>query len=396
MEQWRKTLWILMVCVFLTSMSYTLVIPFLPIYLLELGVSDEWVNLWAGIVFSASFLVGAIAAPLWGSLADKYGKRKMVIRASLGLSISYVLFSLVSSPWELLACRILQGITGGFVPAAMTIAAATSPTQRLSMNLGMMQSATALGGIVGPLFGGIFAEWLGIRSAFIVSSACLLITTFAAWRWVKEPEMVSTSAKVASRIRDDLYAVMRHPILPKLLLLFLLFQLSYNTVQPFFTLYVVELRGSLDGAMISSGIILALAALAMIIASPRWGQAGHKVGYPIILAICFSCSGIFLGLQFFSHQLWQFGLLHFLFGLVMAGIIPSLQTLVVQNTNDDFRGRAFGLITSANQLGAMLGPLIGGILALQFAISQVFLITGTLLGIISAAVMLQSRTSKNN
>src|SRR5690554_2368607 len=122
-----------MPCVLLCSASFTMVIPFLPLFLIELGVDKEYVNLWAGLVFSAAFLFGAVMAPIWGSLSDKYGKKKMIIRAGISLAIVYGLIAFVTNPWELLGARALHGLVGGFVPAAMAIIATSSPDRNLGV-----------------------------------------------------------------------------------------------------------------------------------------------------------------------------------------------------------------------------------------------------------------------
>lgn len=377
METWKKNLWILMPCVLLCSASFTMVVPFLPLFLFELGVDERYVNLWAGAVFSAAFLIGAIMAPVWGSLADKYGKKKMILRAGISLAVVYGLIAFVTNPWELLGARVLHGLVGGFVPAAMAIVAASTPERNLGVNLGWMHSALATGTIMGPLFGGILSEVFGMRLSFIAASVLILTGTIAAWIWVHEEK--TTASKKNSRIRDDIKIVFRNPILFKMLLILFVFQLSFNSLQPLLTLFVADLRGQLEGAVLASGIVFSLIGVATIIAAPRWGKVGDKRGYHRVLYICLVAAGLVSMLQYFSGNIWQFGALQFAFGLFLAGIVPSVNTIFVKNTDANFKGRSFGLTTSANQLGAMTGPLIGGAVSLWFGIPIVFVITGLIL-----------------
>jgi DHA1 family multidrug resistance protein-like MFS transporter len=390
LENWKKNLWILMICVLLCSASFTMVIPFLPLFLFELGVGDDTVNLWAGAVFSSAFLVGAFMAPIWGSLADRYGKKKMVLRAGVCIAVVYALIALVRNPWELLIVRMLHGLVGGFVPAAMAIVASTSPDKKLGLNLGWMQAALATGTIMGPLFGGILSEVFGMRLSFVVASLLILASAAAVWIWVHEEGTAVIQEK--SRIRDDIRTAFRNPIFFKMLLFLFIFQLSFNTLQPLLTLYIAELQGELKGAVLTSGIIFSLIGVATIIAAPRWGKIGSTQGYPKVLIICLISAGCISMIQYFSGNIWQFGALHFIFGLFFAGVVPAIHTIAVQSTDTNFRGRSFGLTTSANQLGAMTGPLIGGGISLWFGIPVVFVMTGVILLITGLYIWSDSRT----
>jgi MFS transporter, DHA1 family, multidrug resistance protein len=166
---WRINLWVLCASVVLTSASYTMIVPFLPVYLLELGVSEQDVAMWSGAVFSISFLVGAIMAPIWGKFADKNGKRLMAIRAGLGLAIVYFLGGIVTDPAQLLGVRILQGFANGFLPASLAIISSSAPKEQLGFSLGIIQTGQIIGGVLGPLLGGSLAHVFGMRASFFVA-----------------------------------------------------------------------------------------------------------------------------------------------------------------------------------------------------------------------------------
>lgn len=382
-------MWILWVGVLLCSSSYTMSIPFLPLFLFDLGVDKSSVNLWAGMVHSSAFLVGAIMAPLWGSIADKYGKRKMVIRAGLSLAVIYALIAFVQNPWELIVVRMLHGFVGGFVPASMAIVASVSPQTRMGWSLGMMQAGTMTGGILGPLFGGLLSTWFGQRMSFIIAAAVIFAATVAVIVWVKDGKAIPSENK--STIREDLKTVFKSQSLLNMLLLLLLFQLSINMIQPLLTLHIADLQGSVQDAVLLSGFVFALIGIAGIIASPLWGKAGERRGYKNILSLCLIGSGLVISMQYFIHHLWLFTVIQFLFGLFMAGIVPMVNTLVVRSTGDEFRGRSFGLTTSANQLGAMIGPLIGGAIGLFLNIHWIFVTTGIILASTGLMVLSQKK-----
>lgn len=397
MASWQRQMWILWAGVLLCSSSYTMVIPLLPLFLPELGVSDSSLYWWAGIVQSSAFLVGAVMAPLWGALADKYGKRKMIIRAGLSLAVVYAMISLVQNPWELVGIRLLHGLVGGFVPASMAIVASIAPEQRMGWSLGMMQAATMTGGIMGPLIGGLLSHTFGQRLSFVVAGSCILLATLAVVFFVHEgkaPPKEEASQTKKKTARNDYWSVLHNRQLLNLLLLLLLFQLSYNMVQPLLTLHIADLEGSVKDVAATAGFVLSLIGIAGILASPQWGKLGEKSGYMRVLIVCLIASGCVISLQYFVHSLWLFTVVQFVFGLFLAGIVPVVNTLVVQSTDPTFRGRSFGLTTSANQTGSLLGPLIGGGLGKFVGIEWLFVMTGTLLVAAGATVALRNVTQR--
>jgi DHA1 family multidrug resistance protein-like MFS transporter len=376
-EPWKRNLWILWFGVILTNASYTMVVPFLPLYLLQLGVGEDTIKIWSGVIFSSAFFVGAIMAPYWGARADRSGKRRMIIRAGISLAVVYLLSAIVQNPWALLGVRMLQGFVSGFVPASMAIVATTTPKDQMGFSLGLMQTAGATGGILGPLFGGALSHFLGMRLAFVASAVVILVATVSVWLFVyeKKPE----NSKQSSRILEDLRVAWDNRIVFQMLLILFIVQIINLILQPLITLYVAELQGDLEGAVLSSGILFSLTGVAGILAAPIWGRLGQEKGYIKILFITLLGSGIIYLFQIMVGKLWQFGLVQFLFGLFLAGVIPAIQALVVDHTAEDFRGRAFGLTQCANQLGAMVGPLLGGVISSFAGIRSVFVMTGVCL-----------------
>ncbi|RIX53097.1 MFS transporter [Paenibacillus nanensis] len=395
MENWKRTMWILWFGVLFCSSSYTMAVPFLPLFLYDLGVDKGSVNLWAGVVHSSAFMVGAIMAPLWGMLADKFGKRNMVIRAGLSLAVIYALIAFVQTPWQLVGVRMLHGFVGGFVPASMSIVATIAPKEKLGWSLGIMQAGTMTGGILGPLFGGLLAEAFGMRKSFIAAAVIIFLAAIAVLLWVKEGkgqrQSGATSKKDSAPVTYRL--AFRNRALIYMLLILVVFQLSVNMIQPLLSLHIADLQGGEKGAVLSAGFVLALIGIAGIIASPIWGRLGERKGYYRILVFCLLCAGTIICLQYFVEALWLFALVQFLFGLFMAGVGPIVNTLMVQSTDEQFRGRSFGLTASANQFGSMLGPLLGGLLGLFLGIHWIFVATGVIMFAAGLAVFAKWRGS---
>lgn len=375
---WKRNLWSLWLGCILSSASYTMIIPFLPLYLLDLGATEADVTMWSGLVFSVTFLVCALLAPYWGRRADKDGKRRMVIRAGICLAVVYFLGSLVHSPLELFGVRLLQGFAAGFVPASMAIVASSVPEEKMGFSLGIMQTSMLTGSIIGPLFGGVLSHIFGIRASFVVAAAGIFCGTVAVRLLVTEPEREATP-QTGGSVVNDLKTAFRNRLLREMLLLIIIVQMAVMALQPLITLYVAQLQGQLEGAGLVAGIVFSLAGIAGAIAAPLWGRIGQKKGFFTILSLAFLGAGIFNICQYFGQNIWQFGVLQFIYGLFLAGIYPALNTVVVNSTDENFRGRAFGLTMSANQVGSMLGPLLGGAVSVWLGIRPVFICAGAIL-----------------
>ena len=174
MPYWKALVWFLTITSVFMSASYTMLVPFLPMYLIdELGVAQSDVNIWSGLIFSISFLISAIMAPIWGALSDKKSHKAMAVRAAVCLAISYVWGGFVQSPWELFAMRSFQGFSAGLWPACLAIMTSTAPREKMGWCLGLMQGGSTAGDVFGPLIGGVLAEVFGMRASFYFAGAAL-------------------------------------------------------------------------------------------------------------------------------------------------------------------------------------------------------------------------------
>lgn len=373
---WRRNLWTLAIAVMLSGASYTMVIPFLPLYLLDMGVSHDDVTMWSGLIFSVTFLVGAVMAPYWGRRADKTGKRPMIMRAGFSLAIVYFLGAFVRNPVELFIVRVLQGFANGFVPASMAVVASSTPKNQMGSSLGFMQAALLIGGILGPLLGGTLSHYFGMRLSFVIASVVICLGTIAVRVLVTEPEN-SHSSNEGSMLDDFKMAFNNRKLMQMLLLLFAA-QMGTMILQPLITLYVAKLQGTMEGVGLTAGIVYSLAGIAGAIAAPIWGKMGQQKGFRNILMIAFLGAGIFNVGQFLANDIYQFALLQFGWGLLIVGAYPAINTIIVGCTDQSSQGRVFGLTTTSNQLGSMMGPLIGGSISSWLGIRPVFVFTGGL------------------
>ena len=369
-----RNVWIITASMTVLAICYTMIIPFLPIYLLELGVPKDDVALWSGLVFGITFLIAGIMAPIWGKIADNKGKKRMALRAGFAIAVSYVLIGMVSNEYELLLGRAFVGFANGFYPAAMTMVSLSVDEKQVGRALGIFQTGLILGNVVGPFLGGAIESIVGMRPVFYVSG----IATLAVLFFVKEPKLHAVGADgkeqaahptKSTSLREDFKAVQQQPVLVRLLWIFFFMQCAIMMLQPILALYVGDMQGTMEGAAIISGTILSIGGLAGSLTTNIWVRIGERRGYFKTISYCMLGSGI----------VWWFGVLQVIIGSCIVGINPSLSAAVTLNTDPSFRGRMFGMTTTAQQFGSMVGPVFASIVSTYIGISYVFSITGLLL-----------------
>ncbi|OXM83768.1 MFS transporter [Paenibacillus rigui] len=375
---WKRNLLVLWIGTFLVSTAYSVSIPFLSIFLQnDLGVHDH-LEAWTGTIFALTFLSSSLIAPFWGSMADKYGRKLMMLRAGFCLSLSYFLYFLVQNPYELIAVRILEGLLAGYIPSAIALVATNTPEKHVGYALGIISTASATASILGPLMGGFISHLIGPRDTFFVAGMLVLAAFLIALLGVKEPSFNKTGAKRSS-VAHDLKAALSNRNLMLTLGTVFITSTSIMILEPLLTIYVLKLGSDPSTASMHAGIIFSAVGIATLIAAPNWGKIGGRIGYEKVLFIGLLGGGIGNLLQVWFHSLIGFGTLRFAYGLFFAGVFPALNALIAKHTEPGFRSRAFSLNQSANQMGLLLGPLIGGFMATQLSIPFVFAINGGLL-----------------
>ena len=379
--------WILTIGMSLLAICYTMIIPFLPVYLLELGVEQEQLAIWSGLSFSISFFIAAIMAPVWGRLADQHGKKLMAIRAGILIGLSYLWSAFVQDEYQFLLVRAFQGFANGFMPAAMTMVSLSVPKERVGTAMGIFQMGLVLGNTVGPLTGGLTELAVGMRPVFMVAGVTLFIVTAAIAIFVKEPQMESEAPVKTTSFSEDLQAAKQNKVLLHILGLYFLVQAVMLMLQPIVAIYVGELKGSMEGAAMLAGSILSGGGVMGMIMTNVWAAYGQRRGYFRVISYGLLGTGTVLLLQSLPFGLWWFGALQLLIGVFIVGIFPSLGSAMTVNTDPSVRGRVFGLATTSQQLGNMIGPLFASIVATYWGTSYVFLVAGIGMMIIGYLVL---------
>jgi DHA1 family multidrug resistance protein-like MFS transporter len=363
-----------------------MLIPFLPMYLTrELGCTPADVNMWSGLVFSSCFAITAIMTPIWGSLADKKGKRLMAMRASFLLAISYCLGGLVQTPLQLTFMRVFQGFACGLWPMELAIMTIYAPPKKLGLCLGVMQGGLTAGGVIGPLFGGILAEVFGMRMSFFLAAAALFANFLVLTFCIKEPpNSLAVPSDTGTGIQEP--SLWRNPLIRNLLIYSVFTSMVILLIQPILTTYITELSGGMDNLVLVSGFIFSLGGFASAITAPLWGQFGQHHGFHKSLTYALIAAAICSFMQALPNTLYYFAACQFAVGLFFSGINPSINAILAENTDAHTKGRVFGLLFSAQQIGAMIGPLLGGAIATLLGIKYVFIAAGIILTSISIVV----------
>lgn len=378
---WKLNLFILWLSVFFCCASYTMCIPFLPVYLLkEMHVPQADVSYWSGLCFAVTFLGCAIMAPCWGALADHVGQRKMALRAGFGLALTYALTAISQDVYQLFAVRCLCGFLAGFVPACMSLASQFLPEHQMGFGMGIMQASLATGTIMGPMMGGYLAGWVGMRYSFAVGGVALLISSLLVLFFIKDLKYSGNFKFKELHLWNDLSEALSNKELRFVMFMIMSVQSCLMLIQPLITLYVGELMGGVDEAAIKmAGVVFSMAGVAGIVGAPFWGRRGQKHGFIKVFCFVTFMAGFVDLFQYFIQNVWQFVIIQFIFGLFLTGAVPNIQANLTRVTDKQSRGKAFGLLTAANQFGGVIGPLAGSLLGSFLATKYVLMVVGCFL-----------------
>ena len=373
---WVVTLTILVAGAFLMDMSFTMITPFLPVYLSsELGAKASEVDMWSGAVFAVTFFVSGLLGPVWGVLADRKSRKLMALRASIGLTISYALCGIVQTPMQLFAARFFQGLCAGLYPALLALLAASIPARKTGLSMGLMQGGMTVGAVVGPFVGGVLADYFGMRESFFVASIALGLISLLIGFCIKEKPR---TIKVTSRNWFD-WSVLRQPAIFKMLIACAVIHASLFSAQPILALYIAQLQGSMDNIMMLSGTIFSVCAISIMIASPILGAAGQKFGFLKVLSCSLFFAGLLISAQVLGRTPFEFGVWRFIAGFAIAGLIPLVNSIISTECPPDKKGEVFGFNFLTGHAGMALGPFAAGALSGWFGYQAVIVASGLIL-----------------
>ncbi len=377
-DYWRRNLWVCVFGSFTTIVAMTLLLPFLPLYVQQLGVSDRTAIVeWSGMAYGATFLSAALFAPLWGRLGDRYGRKLMLIRSSLGMAVAMSLIGLSQNVYQLVALRLLAGLLGGYSSGSMILVATQTPRSQTAWALGTMSSGVMAGNLAGPLIGGALPQWIGIRMTFAAAGAIIFVAFLATAVLIREAPRPRRAANV--RHTAGFASVDNKGPVIAMLFTGMLLMFANMSIEPIITVYVAQIVPNSAHVTIVAGLVMSAAALGSILSASRLGRLADRVGHWTVIVGCLLVCAALLIPQAFVTAGWQLVVLRFLMGLALGGLLPCVATVIRHNVPERSAGSILGYSTSAQYVGQVAGPLAGGFAGGHLGMRSVFLGTSVLM-----------------
>jgi len=399
MESWKVNLISVWFGCFFTGLAISQILPFLPLYVSQLGVtSHEALSMWSGLTFSITFLVSAIVSPMWGSLADRKGRKLMLLRASLGMAIAILLQAYATNVWQLFLLRGLMGLTSGYIPNAMALVASQVPRERSGWAISTLSTAQISGVIGGPLMGGFLADHVGLRAVFFITAMLLVVSFLVTFFLIKEG--VRPTISKADRLSGKaVFATLPYPgLMISLFVTTMVIQLCNGSIGPILALFIKSMAPDSNNIAFLSGMIAAVPGVSALISAPRLGKLGDRIGTArILMATLIFAVVLFFAMSFVTSP-FQLGVLRFMLGFADGAMLPAVQTLLVKYSSDQVTGRIFGYNQSFMYLGNVAGPLMGATVSAMAGFRWVFAATAVvvLINVIQLAIALRRRRQKED
>jgi DHA1 family multidrug resistance protein-like MFS transporter len=393
MTRWQRTLLVTAIGQTFSIVGFSFVTPFLPLFIEKLGVHGvAHVTLWAGLLAGGTALCMAISAPIWGVLADRHGRKIMVVRASFSAALLIGIMGLSQNVYQLLALRMLQGMFTGTVTASQALVASQTPKDRMGFSLGVMQTSVFLGNSVGPLLGGIVADAFGFRQSFVFAGVVLLLSGILITVFVQE-EKPETPAPGAARTGffAGLGEAARTPgVMPMVVVIFAV-QFGVTVVFPILPQFVQMLEGPGGHTATVTGLIFTGAGIAGALSSLAAGWFADQLGFKRVIMIALGVTAVLSLPQALVTHAWQLLVLRIGIGLAMGAVMPSASALISILVPAEQRGTAYGLMGSATSIGFGAGPLAAAGMVAVSGIRSVFVMSAVMFAMIAAWVALAMR-----
>lgn len=380
-NSWKKNLYALFISQFFYRAGTRSIIPFLPLFVNELGSSNvDSTSLWSGWIFAAPFIVSFLTTPLWGSVGDKYGRKLTTLLSIAGFVAAQFSMSIASSLTTLLIAASLQELLGGAYPAAVSLVAANTPKEKTTDALSYLQLANALGNIAGPVIGGILADIFGFRSVLAIVAVLVTITSIPILFFVKEKTIVKNT-KLYS-IWDNLKYFTSKKGLVGCGMLLLAYTLSITMMRPNFTLYIQNIFSGISKPSTAAGILLGLFGAAGAVSVALLPLIGKTISSKIKLLGSLTISALmFLSLTWFK-EIYSFALVLVILGFALGVVLPLIYSLMSDETEQDRKAGILGIGSSFQMAGNLVGPLSAGYIVTLFDLHFSFIASGIILAFV--------------
>ena len=359
-EAWRRNQLVVCVAVFMVFMGFAFVLPFLPLYVRQLGVSsDEAAATWAGVLIGIAPLLAGLLAPVWGRLGDRYGQKPMAVRALVSYVILLALSGAVTTVWQLFALRTAVGLFGGVGPLGLAMATALAPREQTGRAVGSIQSAQILAAAVGPLAGGVLAHTIGMRWTFVATAAaCGIALLLLVFFYEEAPRAVAAE----DAARDGFGAVLAVPgVLPLMATLFLVNFIG-RSFTPILPLHLQRMAVPTSNLALSTGILISAYSVCAALSAALLGRATRRrEPRALLVATLVAGAAIVLPMGLVGRFPSFLGLA-VLLGLAAGGSLTLCYTIGGLMVPSARRTTAFGFFSGAALFGGAVSPSIAGLL----------------------------------
>ncbi|WP_370928851.1 MFS transporter [Leuconostoc mesenteroides] len=357
---------------FMAGMAFSEAMPFLALYIMQIShFNQAQVSFYAGISYAASYLVVILVSPIWGKIADQHGRKPMLLRTAAGMGIVIILLSCVTNIWQIIILRLCQGLFDGYTPSVIALIAAETPLEERSVVISKLSTGYIIGGLMGPLIGGVLATIFSIRMTFFITGIILLCVAFISFYGIQENfQKINTSPteKLASSKKESVWTV---PILI-LLSATMLIQFVESAIIPYVSLMIKDLLFSEHYLTIMTGIVSALPGVATAVFATFIGKMSSHFGTLKILKLCELAAIIIYALLGMTTSLMFFAGLRFLIGIANAGMTPMIQVLLSKASNR--LSTVFSMSLSAQSLASLAGSILGAYLSQFMPLNNLFYI----------------------
>lgn len=375
---WKKNLIVCWFGMFVTGIGMSQIAPVLPLYIKQLGIGDTaMIEQFSGIAFGITYIISAVFSPIWGQAADKIGRKPMLLRASLGMAVVIFCMGYAPNVYVLIGLRLLQGVITGYSTACTTLIATQTDRQHAGWALGTLSTANIAGSLIGPTVGGFISDYFGMQNVFFITGALMMVAFITTLFFVKEN--FTHPEKKVMRMKEVWRSIPDKNLTVVMMLTTLILTLAMYSIEPIVTVYVTQLTTDTAHIALIAGIVFSASGLANIIAAPKLGKMSDKIGPHRVILPALAVAAIVFIPQAFVQDPWQLMGLRFILGLAVAGMMPSVNSIVKRITPDSIAGRIFGFNMAAAYLGVFGGSVLGGQIAAALGIRAVFYVTSALL-----------------
>jgi DHA1 family multidrug resistance protein-like MFS transporter len=390
MPSWKRTLALMVGAQFTASLGFSVVFPFLPFYVAQLGsISNLSIEMLSGLIYASPALTMAIASPFWGAMADRRGRKPMVLRATFGGAVMFLLMGFVVNAEQLVALRVLQGLVTGILAAASALIVSVTPREHTGYAMGWLQVGLWSGNAAGPVLGGVLSDLTGYRAIFMVTAALLALSGLGVWLGVEEPFVREPGRGTArAGISQGWRRILADPRLCATLTLRFLTSLGRSTLAPILPLFVLHVTRGSTGVGTLTGLITGVESATSTLSAVYLGRLGDRIGHgrvalasALVTAACYVPQG-------FVDSVWLLLLLQGLSGLGVGGLLPSLSALLAQYSRLGEEGSVYGIENSVMSAARGIAPLLAAGCALWFSLGGAFLLTAAIFAAVALVASL--------